>query len=61
MQIEITERRLERIIASLEDVLAEEPSDRWKENLEGSLKILSDALDDHRATRYEEIKIGGTA
>ena len=60
MQIEITERRLERIIESMEDVLAEDPSDRWKENMEESLKVLSDALDDYRAFKSEEIKVGGT-
>tara|TARA_Y100000817_G_C16569040_1_gene416714 strand:+ start:146 stop:331 length:186 start_codon:yes stop_codon:yes gene_type:complete len=60
MQIEITERRLERIIESLEDVLAEEPSNNWEENIRESLKVLSDALDDHQALKDEEIKIGGT-
>jgi|AACY02.6.fsa_nt_gi hypothetical protein len=60
MQIEITERRLERIIESLEDVLAEEPSDNWEENIRESLKVLSDALDDYQALKDEEIKIGGT-
>ncbi len=60
MQIEITERRLERIIESLEDVLAEEPSNNWEENIRESLKVLSDALDDYQALKDEEIKIGGT-